>query len=147
MAYGYSGDMWGTFLVSVVVSILVTWLIIYTAVAAGVGHAIRSTAARLTADANVTAVGVEFIVTNVGTGPAFDLSVRWLGAPADAVLARSPLLQERSTLRWVMAAAPAGSGEAPIVRQLQLTWRPRVNPDDMRKAAFLAVLVPPALAN
>jgi hypothetical protein len=126
-------------------SLLVTWLIIYTAVVAGVGH-VLSPAARLKADANVTPEGVEFVVTNVGTGPAFDFSVRWLGTPAEAVLAQAPLLQEGAVLRWVVQATPAGPGEASTVRQLQLTWRPGMNPDHMRKYAFLAVLVPPSLA-
>jgi hypothetical protein len=51
---------------------------IHTAVAVADGHALHHHAAL---------EGVEFVVANVGTGPAFDLSVRWRGDLIEAVSA------------------------------------------------------------
>jgi hypothetical protein len=93
MAVQY-GDANGlAFVFFLILSLAVSWLLIYTAVAAAMGHALHTPRARMTVDAHGTGDGVAFVVTNVGTGPAFNLSVRWQGAPIEAALAQTPLLQ------------------------------------------------------
>jgi hypothetical protein len=137
----YNGVDGLAFALFIVLSFVVSWLLIYTAVAAAVGHALHHPAARMTADAHITPEGVEFVVANVGTGPAFDLSVRWQGAAIEPELAHTPLLQERATLVWVLAA-PAEPDETLVVRQLELKWGSALNPAFDRRSALLAVLGP-----
>ena len=72
-----------SFVFWLLVSLAISWLLIYTAVRTGVGHALDRVEPRLVAETNITLLGVEFVVSNIGLGPAFDVSVRWLDAAAD----------------------------------------------------------------
>ena len=140
----YGGANGLAFAFFIILSFAVSWLLIYTAVAAALGHALHSPRARMTADARVTSDGVAFVVTNVGTGPAFNLSVRWQGAPIEAALAQTPLLQERATLQWILTG-PAEPDDALQVRQVELQWNSVINPSYDRMSTVLPVLVPSRL--
>jgi hypothetical protein len=141
------GDISGTANLAVlflIVSIAITWLVIYTAVRSAVGHALDRVQPRLIADATATPESVSFVVTNVGTGPAFYLSVRWPDEPAGEKLAQTLLLGVSGRLEWTLAA-PAVAGEELVVRQLQADWSIDHEPNALQKSAKLAVLVPSRL--
>ena len=61
------------------------------------------------------------VVINVGTGPAFDLSVRWSENPAGDLLARTPMLGVNGRLEWSVPVGP-GSDENQTIRRLWLDW-------------------------
>lgn len=126
-------------------SLVVAWLVIYTAVRLAVGHALDRTQPRLLAEAYATANGVQFAVTNVGTGPAFDLSVRWHGTRIGEPLASTPMLGVNRRLEWTISVGPV-PGETQIVRRLELSWAMGLYPDSIRPSATCAVLVPSRLA-
>jgi hypothetical protein len=128
----------------VLISLIVSWLIVYTAVRTAVGHALDRPKARLVAGAQVTPAGVQFVVTNVGTGAAFDLSVRWSGRPASEVLARIPLLGSNAMLHWMLAAEPEADN-LQSVGLLTAAWSTGLEPASGRESATLAVLVPSRL--
>jgi hypothetical protein len=136
-----SGAVTGAVLV---VSIAFTWLVIYTAVRTAVGHALDRVQPRLVADAQTTPESVSFVVTNVGNGPAFDLSARWAGEPAGQKLAHTPLLAPNGKFGWTVAAAPVPD-ETQVVREIRLDWAIGNEPNALQKSATLAVLVPSRL--
>lgn len=126
------------------VSLLVSWLVIYTAVRAAVGHALDRAKPRLMAEAHTTAEGVQFVVSNTGTGSAFDVAVRWPNRPTGEVLARTQLLGPNGRLEWTLAIAPIPN-ETQSVRTLAVDWANGVDPSAGRQIGLLAVLVPSQL--
>lgn len=128
-----------------VVALIVSWLLIYTAVSAGVGHALDRMRPRLLAEAHATPDGVRFVVVNVGTGPAFDLSVRWSENRAGDPLARTPMLGVNGRLEWSVPVGP-GSDENQTIRRLWLDWCDSLDPSAGRASSTRAVLVPSTLA-
>jgi hypothetical protein len=135
----------GTAVLWLILSLVVFWLLIYTAVTLAVGHALDRTQPRLVAEARTTPEGVDFVVTNSGTGPAFDLFVRWTGDAAESMLAYAPLLAVNGTLEWTIAAGPIRD-ETPVVRGLMLDWALGVKPSLGRHSSRREVLVPSRLA-
>ena len=133
-----------TWLVWLLISLLVSWLIIYTAVRTGVGHALDRVEPRLVAETHITATGVEFVVSNLGLGPAFDVSARWLDRPTGEALARTPLLGRNGTLEWTVVAAPVPD-ERQSVLKLKVDWGTTLDPSPGRHSTTLAVLVPSRL--
>ncbi len=128
----------------VLISLVVSWVIIYTAVRAAVGHALDRSKPRLVAQAYMTPEGVQFVVSNVGTGGALDLSVRWSGRPAGEALARIPLLGRNGTLQWILAAEPMPN-DTQSVGRLVAEWSTGLDPSSARESVVLAVLVPSRL--
>jgi hypothetical protein len=124
-----------------VITLIVAWLVIYTAVRTGVGHALDRIQPRLLAEAHQTPDGVRFAVVNVGTGPAFDLSVRWSENPAGDPLARTPMLEVNGRLEWSVPVEP-GSNEGATIRRLRLDWCGSLDPSASRASSTRAVLVP-----
>jgi hypothetical protein len=139
-----SGDSTGIAL-WFVLSVVVAWLVIYTAVRFAVGHALDRTEPRLVVEAHAVATGVQFAVANVGTGPAFDLLVRWKENPVGEPLARTLMLDVSGRLEWTLDIGPI-AGEAAIVRRLELSWAMGLSPDSIRQSTTRAVLVPSRLA-
>jgi len=139
-----SSDIGGVMVLWLVLWLVVPWLFVYTAVRVAVGHALDRVKPRLLAETQTTPAGVAFTVTNVGTGPAFDLFVRWPGDAAEGALAHSPLLGVNGKLEWTIAAAPAPE-EVEKVRSLRLDWSAQLDPARGRKSAVQAVLVPSRL--
>jgi Kef-type K+ transport system membrane component KefB len=137
----YNGDGGFYAVLFLVVSLVVTWLFIYTAVRAAVGHALDRAKSRLIAEAHTTPGGVEFVVANVGTAPAFDLSVRWVDGPSGIVLAHTLLLGINDRLEWTLVG-PVLPGEALSVRRIKLEWGSATDPSYGRQFAICAVLVP-----
>jgi hypothetical protein len=137
-------DNSGAALIWLLISLVVFWLIIYSAVRAAVGHALDRREPRLIAQAHQTAEGVHFIVSNGGTGPAFHLSVRWSGRPADEVLAGTPLLGRTGTLQWTLAAEPTPD-DVLVIGLLKAEWNPDLDSVQARRSGTLAVLVPSRL--
>jgi len=128
-----------------ILSVVVAWLVIYTAVSAAVDHALHPTVPRLQAEATATPDGVQFAVTNVGGGPAFDLRVRWHETPTGETLADTPILGVNGQLDWTLDVG-AVPGETQIVRSLDLNWALGLQPGSSRYSATRAVLVPSRLA-
>ncbi len=126
-----------------IISLVIAWLIIYTAVRAAVGHALDRTNPRLVAEATATPDGVHFAILNAGTAPAVDVAVRWFDAPADAILARTPLLCIDARFEWSVPA-PSVPGETTSVRKLTLEWARDTDPPG-RRSTTCAVLVPSRL--
>jgi hypothetical protein len=133
-----------SWLIWLAVSVLVAWLIIYTAVRAGVGHALDRAEPRLVADTHVTPTGVEFVVSNLGLGPAFDVSVRWLDRAAGDALVRTPMLGRNGTLAWTVPVGPVPD-ERQSVLSLKVDWGNHLDPSVGRHSTTLAVLVPSRL--
>jgi hypothetical protein len=138
------GNASGDALIFFIVSLVIAWLIIYTAVRAAVGHALDRENPRLVAEATTTPDGVHFAVLNAGTAPAIDLTVRWFGAPADATLARTPLLGIDARLEWSVPA-PMVVDETTSVRKLTLEWARDTDPSLGRHSMSCPVLVPSRL--
>jgi hypothetical protein len=128
----------------VLISLVVSWLIIYTAVRAAVGHALDRVKPRFVAEAHTIPEGVQFIVSNEGSGPAFDLSVRWYGRPASEALARVPMFAPNGRLQWTLAAEPV-SDDTESVARLTVAWSTGLDPSSGRDSVVLAVLVPSRL--
>ena len=126
------------------ISLAVSWLIIYTAVRAAVGHALDRVKPRFVAEAHTTPEGVQFIVSNEGSGPAFDLSVRWSGRPASEALARVRMFARNGRLQWTLAAEPAPD-DTESVGRLIVEWSTGLDPSSGRNSVALAVLVPSRL--
>ncbi len=126
------------------VSVVVSWLIIYTAVAAGVGRALDRSKPQFVADAQPTEQGVHFLVSNVGSGSAFDVTARWSNAPVGEVLARARLLGPNGRLEWTLAAAPIPD-ELQSIRTLTVDWANGIDQSAGRQFKLLAVLVPSQL--
>src|SRR5271157_1831483 len=114
-----SADAGLSAVILLILSVAFSWLVIYTAVRAAVGHALDRLKPRLVAEALTTPQGVDFVVTNVGTAAAFDVSARWSGRPAGEPLARTPMLGLNARLEWTLAAEPVPD-EAQSVRTLRL---------------------------
>jgi hypothetical protein len=134
----------GSVVMWMVISLVVTWLIIYTAVRVGVGHALDRDRPRFVAEATPTAAHVNFVLRNTGTGPALDLRVRWSdGAPQDQ-LAWTPLLAAGAGVQWNVTS-PAVPGEAMVVRTLEASWAFNQDPTAGRGSARVLVLVPSRL--
>lgn len=125
-------------------TLILSWVVIYTAVSAGVGHAMDRIKPRLLAEGHITPEGVQFTVVNVGTGPAFDLSVRWSGNPTGEPLARTPMLGVNGRLEWTL---PLGHepDESQAVRRLRLEWGDGSDQAARRESSTRAVLVPSRL--
>ena len=140
--YSTSNDI--TWLVWLAISVLVICLIIYTAVRTGVGHALDRTEPKLVADTHVAADGVTFVVSNVGLGPAFDVSVRWLDRAAGDALVLAPMLGRNETLGWTVPAGPVPD-ERQSVLNLKVDWGNSPDPSVGRHSTTLAVLVPSRL--
>ena len=126
------------------ISVVVSWLIIYTAVRAAVGHVLDRSRPRFVAETNMTEQGVYFLVSNVGTGSAFDVTARWSNAPSGEVLARARLLGPNGRLAWTLAAAPTPD-ELQSIRTLTVDWANGIDPAAGRQFKLLAVLVPSQL--
>ena len=142
ISYGGSGsgaESWIYFLLFLFISLAITWLIIYTAARAAVGHALDRMRSRLAAEASTTPGGVEFVVSNVGSAPAVDLAVRWLDRPFDEPMARTPLLGVGAKLEWTIAAADV-PGDTDEIRRLKLDWAH--DPGSGRESAVRVVRVP-----
>jgi hypothetical protein len=133
-----------SWLIWLAISVLVAWLIVYTAVRAGVGHALDHAEPKLVADAHVTADGVTFVVANLGLGPAFDVSVRWLDRAAGNALVRTPMLGRNGTLGWTVPSGPV-PGETESVLSLKVDWGNNPDPSVGRHSTTLAVRVPSRL--
>ena len=131
-------------LLFLLISVVVSWLVIYTAVAAGVGHALDRLKPRFAAEAHTTQQGVHFLVSNVGNGPAFDVTARWSTAPVGEVLARARLLGPNGRIEWTLAATPTPD-ELQSIRTLTVDWANGIDPSAGRKFKQLAVLVPSQL--
>ncbi len=160
MGVSYSGDAGITAVLFLLISLAVTWLIIYSAVRAATGHALDRMKPRFVAGATTTDEGVRFVVSNVGSAPAVDLVVRWLDRPAGEPLARTPLLGVNATLEWTLAPAPApapapaaaptpapaptpAQDETMAIRRLRLDWTRDSDPG--REFIYCTVLVPSRL--
>jgi hypothetical protein len=137
-------DSSGQAFVWVLISLVVSWVIIYTAVRAAVGHALDRVKPRFVAEAHATPEGVQFIVSNEGSGPAFDLSVRWYERPASEALARVPMFARNGRLQWTLAAEPV-SDDTESVARLIVAWSTGPDPSSGRDFVVLAVLVPSRL--
>jgi hypothetical protein len=131
-------------LVLFLLTVVVSWVVIYTAVVAGVGHALDRSKPRFVAEAQTTEQGVHFLVLNVGTGSAFDVTARWSNAPLGEVLARARLLGPNDRLEWTLAAAPTPD-ELQSIRTLTVDWANAIDPSAGRQFKHLAVLVPSQL--
>jgi hypothetical protein len=125
-------------------ALILSWLIIYTAVGAGVGHAMDRIKPRLLAEAQVTPEGVQFTMVNVGTGPAFDLFVRWSEDPTGEPLARTPMLGVNGRLEWTVPVR-AEPDESQAVRRLRLDWSDGLEQEARWESGTRAVLVPSRL--
>lgn len=138
------GNASGYALIFFILSLVVAWLIIYTAVRAAVGHALDRTNPRLVAEATTTPDAVHFAVSNMGTAPALDVTVRWFGTPPEAVLARTPIIGINARFEWVV---PVGAlpGETMLARKLTLQWTRDPDPSLPRPSTTCAVLVPSRL--
>jgi hypothetical protein len=136
----------GTSVVLFLVSIVVAWLVIYTAVRAGVGHALDRTKPRLIAEAQTSAEAVHFVMSNVGTASAFDVTVRWSNRPTGEVLARAQMLGLGGRLEWTLALTPIPD-EPRSVRTLAVDWANDIDPSAGRQLRALAVLVPSQLGS
>jgi hypothetical protein len=134
----------GTSVVLLLFSLLLSWLVIYTAVRAAVGHALDRAKPRLIAEAHASAESVQFVVSNIGSGSAFDVAVRWSNRPTGEVLARTQMLGINGRLEWGLARAPIPN-ETQSVRTLTVDWAIGVDPAAGRQVALLAVLVPSQL--
>ncbi len=128
-----------------IVSVVVAWLVIYTAVRAAVGHALDRDEPRLLAEATASQNGVSFAVTNIGMRPAFDLRVRWHDTPTGEALAHTPMLGANGRLEWSLDVG-AVAGETQIVRSLDLNWASGLPAESNRRSAARAVLIPSRLA-
>jgi hypothetical protein len=135
----------GTAALWVILSLVVSWLVIYTAVRTATGHALDRTQPRLVAEAHTTPEGVDFVITNLGTGPAFSVSVWWSDDPAKSILARTPLLAVNGKLEWTLHAEPIPA-ETRLVRSLQLDWGVGIDASWGRRSGRREVLVPSRLA-
>jgi hypothetical protein len=143
MGVSYSGGDAGIYAaLFLLISLAITWLIIYTAVRAATGHALDRMKPRFVAEATTTEDRVQFVVSNVGSAPALDLVVRWLDRPAAEPLARTPLLGVNARLEWTIASAPM-TGETQAIRRLRLDWTRDSDPG--RAFILLAVMVPSRL--
>jgi hypothetical protein len=138
-----SGDS-GTVLVYLVISLVISWLIVYTAVRAAAGHVMDRAIPRLVAEVKTTADGVQFAISNLGTAPAVDMTVRWFPAPADQVIARTPLLVVNGRFEWTVPVA-AAPDETMAVRKLHLEWARDTDPSLGRRSSTCPVLVPSRL--
>ena len=125
-----------------IVSLAITWLIIYTAVRAATGHALDRMKPRFVSEAITTPQSVEFVITNIGSAPAVDLIVRWADTPSGEPLAQTPLLAVNARLEWALAA-PQVEGETSAVTSLRLDWSR--GPELGRAAIACVVLVPSRL--
>jgi hypothetical protein len=125
-----------------IVSLAITWLIMYTAVRAATGHALDRMKPRFVAEAITTPQGVQFEITNVGSAPAVDLTVRWTDRPLGEPLAQALLLAVNARLEWILAV-PQVEGEISAVRSLRLDWSR--GPELGRAAIACVVLVPSRL--
>ena len=134
----------GTSAFLLLVSLLLSWLLIYTAVRAAVGHALDRVKPRLMAEAHTTAEGVQFVVSNTGSGSAFDVAVRWSSRPTGEVLARTQMLGLNGRLEWTLAIAPIPN-ETQSIRTVTADWANGVDPSAGRQFRLLAVLVPSQL--
>jgi hypothetical protein len=92
--------------VLLIVWIVGLWFLVYSAVRLAVDGALAAERPRLVADAVTTATDVRFAVANTGTGPAYDLSVRWAGKAAGEPLAMTVLLLANSRLEWTLPLGP-----------------------------------------
>jgi hypothetical protein len=137
-----NGDAALTGVLFLIISLIVTWLIIYSAVRAAVGHALDRTKPRFVAEATTNSDGVKFAVTNVGSAPAADLVVKWLDKPHGEPIARTSWLGVNATLEWSLAATPVPD-ETSAVRGLVLDWSR--DPDLGRASVSCFVLVPSRL--
>jgi hypothetical protein len=126
------------------ISLVLMWLIIYTAVRAAVGHFLGRRPL-LEAEATTKPDGVRLTITNAGTGPAFDVAVGWQDEPSKEPLARTPMLRIGGSLE-VDLAVRAVEGETQIVRFLKLAWREDPDPSPNLFSGRRAVLVPSRLA-
>jgi hypothetical protein len=138
-----SGDS-GTVLLYLILSLAISWLIVYTAVRAAVGHVMDRAVPRLVAEAITTADGVHFAISNLGTAPAVDMTVRWFLAPADQVMARAALLGVNGRFQWTVPVA-AAPDERMAVRKLHLDWAHDTDPSLGRRSSTCPVLVPSRL--
>jgi hypothetical protein len=125
-------------------SIVVSWVVIYTAVRAAVGHTLDRTKPRFVAETHTTEQGVHFLVSNVGTRSAFDVAARWSNAPIGEVLARARLLGPNGRLEWTLMAAPTPD-ELQSIQTLTVDWANGIDPLAGRQFMHLAVLVPSQL--
>jgi hypothetical protein len=138
-----NGDAALTGVLFLIISLVVTWLIIYSAVRAAVGHALDRTKPRFVVEATTNSEGVKFAVTNVGSAPAVDLTARWLEKPVDEPLARVPLLGVNARFEWTVAAV-ALPGETQTVRSLKLQW---TRDPDLGSASVTCVVLVPSRLN
>jgi hypothetical protein len=138
------GDNSSSAFLLLLISVVVSWVVIYTAVAAGVGHALDRSKPRFSAETQTTEQGVHFLVSNVGSGSAFDVTARWSNAPIGEVLARARLLGPNGRLEWTLAAAPIPD-ELQSIRTLTVDWANGIDPSTGRQFKHLAVLVPSQL--
>jgi hypothetical protein len=123
------------------ISVVVFWLLIYSAVRAAVGHALDRVKPRLVAETETTDLGVAFVLRNIGTASAFDVSVAWDGNQTGDVLARAPLLGIDRRLEWTIAAGPVAN-ETASVRRIKVEWATGMESPANRHSRVLAVLVP-----
>jgi hypothetical protein len=138
------GDNSSSAFLLLLISVVVSWLVIYTAVATGVGHALDRVKPRFVAEAHTTEQGVHLLVSNVGNGPAFDVMARWSNAPVGEVLARARLLGPNGRIEWTLAATPIPD-ELQSIRTLRVDWANGIDPSTGRDFKDLAVLVPSQL--
>jgi hypothetical protein len=140
-----SADNSGAAVLWLILSLVVLWLVVYTAVRVAVGHALDRRRQRLVAEVRTTPDGVEFAIANLGTAPAIDLFVRWFN-DSDSVLAHTPLLAENGRLEWTIASEPIPN-EIQVVRSLLFDWADGIEqPTAGRNSSGYAVLVPSRLA-
>jgi hypothetical protein len=144
VSYGGSSSDWLTVLLWLLISLAVSWLIIYTAVRAATGHALDRSKPRLVAETHTTPEGVHFVISNIGSAPAVNVAVRWSDRPAGAVLAQTQLLGPSGKLEWAIAAGPI-PGETESLHTLKVDWSSTPDPSFGRSSTSLVVLVPSRL--
>ena len=138
-----TGDAALTGLLFLLLSLVVTWLILYSAVRAAVGHALDRTKPRFVVETTARSDSVQFAITNVGTAPAVDLVARWLDEPRGEPLARTPILGVNARFDFRLDV-PEVAGETDVVRSLKLEWSR--GPDLARASVPCVVLVPSRLS-
>ncbi len=131
-------------LLFLLISLVVTWLIIYTAVRTAVGHALDRAVPGLVAQATATPEAVTFEISNLGTAPALDVALRWFVDPAEAELAHTQLIGANGRFEWTVEVA-AVPDETLSPRKLEVDWARDTDPSMGRRSTSCAVLVPARL--
>ncbi len=131
-------DPLGAFVVLVVI-MLAIWAITYSAARTanmrGPDMVPPSFAALAVAGEN----GIHLTLANLGTVPAFLVTVHWADATHGDPIATTNFLSPLAPLEWDVPSSP---DEGPRMRDLTVTWRTKPEPWAGRRLSWVAVLVP-----